>query len=200
MAGETLFWDIETDEIADFKGATIQKALITTFCGVFTPSNEEVKLVLPRHHTADEKNAFLAGIAAALDKAKRTVVFNGFAFDLIALSGSFAKDTVKRWCSKTTDPMVAVMHANDGYPKALNNIAAANGLEGKTMKGAEAPAAWRNGEHERLLEYCMKDVQILRSLFEMGEVTLPAKHKKFEKRIKFATDDTGGSLGRRRRP
>jgi hypothetical protein len=197
MTGETLFWDLETDHIADFRGATIQKSLITAFCGIFSPGGEEVRLVLRKGHTVEDAKQFRDGIAQALERADRTVVFNGFAFDFIALSGIFPKDVVKRWAAKTTDPMVAIMRQNDGYPKSLNDLARANGLQQKTMRGVEAPQAWHNGENDRLLDYCMHDVRILKALFEKRTVLLPAKLEKYEKTVDFATEEVGGVIGRR---
>jgi hypothetical protein len=197
MTGETLFWDLETDHIADFRGATIQKSLITAFCGVFSPSNEEVRVFLRKGYTAEDAQKFHERIAGSLDRAQRTVVFNGFAFDFIALSGVFPKDLVKGWAAKTTDPMLAIMRQNDGYPKSLNDLAAANGLPQKSMRGVEAPIVWHAGEYDRLLDYCMQDVRTLKELFQKGTVVLPAKSKKHEKTVPFATDEVGGTIGRR---
>src|ERR1044071_4480583 len=196
MSGETLFWDLETDHIADFRGSTRQRSLVTAFCGIFSPSNEEVRLVLRKGYTAEDAKAFHERIAGALDRAEKTVVFNGFAFDFIVLSGIFSKELVKRWAAKTTDPMLAIMRQNDGYPKSLNDLAAANGLPQKRMLGAEAPKAWHDEEYDRLLDYCMQDVRTLQELFQKGSVLLPAKLKKYEKMVTFATDEVGGTIGR----
>jgi hypothetical protein len=123
-------------------------------------------------------------------------VFNGFAFDLLALAKTYPADVIERWCAKTFDPMKAVQRQNDGYPKSLDDLAKANGFPGKTMKGGDAPDTWRKGDHDRLSDYCMGDVKILKGLFEKGRILMPAKYKKYEKMIDFASGPTGGIIGR----
>lgn len=193
---EVLFWDLETDTIKDFSEQSIRNALVTTFCGIFSPTGEEVRLVLPRNHTAEDDKAFHAGILQAMERADKTVAFNAFAFDLLCLEKTYGANVIARWCAKTSDPMVLIKAQNDGYPKGLNDLAIANGLQGKKMEGIEAPKKWRAGDHDELVEYCMHDVRILKALWELKEVTMPAKFKKYERTIRFASDAMGGRLGR----
>lgn len=56
------------------------------------------------------------------------------------------------------------------YVKGLNSLDAilsANGLPPKSGNGEEAPLWWREGKLMRVIEYCMRDVELTRDLFDL---------------------------------
>ena len=49
--------------------------------------------------------------------------------------------------------------------------------KGKISDGMEAINWWRNGEIEKLKEYCLKDVEITKDLFEYAKENKTLKYK-----------------------
>lgn len=53
-----------------------------------------------------------------------------------------------------------------GY--SLNNVAKVNDIGSKTEVGDEAPKLWQRKEVGRLINYCIRDVELTRDLFYLG--------------------------------
>ena len=57
------------------------------------------------------------------------------------------------------------------YPRSigfsLDAICAANGIQRKTGDGANAALLWQNGKHQKVVDYCMNDIQMTTFLFEL---------------------------------
>lgn len=79
----------------------------------------------------------------------------------------FPRD-VKPWGEEVFDTMVAWSGAKGKISQ--DNLCKALGLECKSdMGGSMVAEAWANGEHERIAEYCRRDVETVRAI-----------HRKFE--------------------
>jgi len=51
---------------------------------------------------------------------------------------------------------------------SLGAVAAANSIQGKSDKGANAPVYYQRGQYGRLIDYCMQDVWVTSQLLELG--------------------------------
>jgi 3'-5' exonuclease len=69
----------------------------------------------------------------------------------------------KAWDKNIHDTMT--MWAGARGTISLDNLAKAFGIEGKgDFDGSQVAAAWANGEHEKIAEYCRDDVRIVREI------------------------------------
>lgn len=70
----------------------------------------------------------------------------------------------KPWDSKLFDTMTA--WAGQRGTISMDNLARALGIEGKTdMDGSQVAQAWANGEHQRIADYCKRDVETTRAIW-----------------------------------
>lgn len=80
----------------------------------------------------------------------------------------FPRDT-KPWGDETFDTMFAWAGAKGKISQ--DNLCKALGLETKQgMDGSKVAEAWANGEHERIAEYCRRDVETVRAIYRKFEV------------------------------
>lgn len=71
----------------------------------------------------------------------------------------------KPWSDKLFDTMTAWAGARGTI--SMDNLAAALGLEGKgDFDGSMVAEAWANGEHQKIADYCLKDVMATRSIYD----------------------------------
>jgi hypothetical protein len=89
------------------------------------------------------------------------VAWNGVGFDLKWLGHAAADMRLAGEVAlETCDPMLQIFHMR-GFPVALASVAEGMGVEQKkSMHGAEAPIAWRDGEHARVIEYVHGDCHL----------------------------------------
>lgn len=115
---------------------------------------------------------------AAFAANRILVGWNNHQFDdpLLAAHGV---DVVQSW-----DIMAALMAAGAGGQRGngLGNTARVNlGDVGKFADGIMAPIWWQRGQHERVIDYCLQDVNLTRLLLERlldkGELTAAATGK-----------------------
>ena len=70
----------------------------------------------------------------------------------------------KPWDSKVFDTMTA--WAGQRGNIRMDNLARALGIEGKTdMDGSQVAQAWADGEHQRIADYCKRDVETTRAIW-----------------------------------
>lgn len=112
----------------------------------------------------------------ALREADVTCGYNTLAFDLGVLS---AYGEVEALRERHVDLCVAVREALEDlrglrFPDAdrlrqrgLDGLARSNGFSGKTGDGADAPALFREGRVEELLDYCEADVRLVADLYRI---------------------------------
>ena len=55
-----------------------------------------------------------------------------------------------------------------GFRPKLESVASATLGSGKSADGLQALQWWREGEIEKIAEYCTEDVRVTRDLFEFG--------------------------------
>ncbi len=141
---------------------------------------------------ADPEPADLDRFAAFA--ANRIVIgWNNRRFDdpLLAAHGV---DVVESW-----DIKAALMQAGCGGQRgnSLEAFAKTNiGGTGKSMSGDMAPVWWQRGQRERVIDYCLQDVNLTRRLLDRlihkGELTSPLTGKPIRPAIPAAVLDWNG--------
>ena len=110
----------------------------------------------------------------------RIVTFNGLRFDLEVLS---AYGDIHELRGKSLD-LLQDLKRRLGFRVSLESLAQATLGKGKTGTGLDAVRWWRSGDpalRERVVEYCRKDVEVLREIVTHGRregyVKVPSQGK-----------------------
>ncbi|MCI0659978.1 MAG: ribonuclease H-like domain-containing protein [Acidobacteria bacterium] len=121
-------------------------------------------------------------------KADLVCSFNGRRFDFLLLQDSWYIEIPQE---KSFDLMLRVLNADgrNGYDWravkgfSLQNLSMANFNIGKSSTGSSAPIAWQNGEADRVISYCLRDVQLLTMLFLKILKGEPLKHPVYDGQV-----------------
>lgn len=110
-----------------------------------------------------KKNAY--NLLEYLDEKQRdgdmVCAWNGLGFDLRWI-GFQAEDIpfAAQIALKSYDPMFQFFNLT-GFPVSLANTAKGMGIrQTKSMNGADAPKEWCNGNHQKVMDYCLGDCQM----------------------------------------
>lgn len=114
--------------------------------------------------TASELLAFL------MEKQRqgwRLFAWNGLSFDLRWIGYNAGDvEAAARLALELYDPMFQFF-CQRGFPVSLAAVAEAMGIsQKKLMHAAEAPRQWRQGNHQRVIEYVLGDCQITNQIVE----------------------------------
>lgn len=155
---ETLVFDLETKYLSDDVGGwdhipSMGMSVAVTYCverGEFTPYTERE----------------VQDLIAALNAARLVIGYNIVRFDYEVLRGySFVPVREGR---PTLDLMIP-LHKTLGFRPKLEDLAAATLGIGKLGNGLDAVRWFREGNLEKLIEYCKQDVQVTYDLYKFGK-------------------------------
>lgn len=110
-----------------------------------------------------EKDA--PALVAELKAADRVVGFNIIGFDYEVLHPYARNENFRAF--RTTD-MLADIYRTLNFRLSLDSIARATLGATKTADGVQSVAWFRNGELDKVAEYCKSDVDITRRVYEFG--------------------------------
>jgi len=96
--------------------------------------------------------------------ADRVVGFNIDRFDLAVLSGYTDRDLGR---IRTFD-LLAEIHKSVGFRVSLNHLSEVNLGESKAGDGLQSLKWWKEGRIDLIEQYCRKDVEVTRKLWELG--------------------------------
>ena len=96
--------------------------------------------------------------------ADRVVGFNIDRFDLRVLSAYTDWDLAR---IRTLD-LLSVIHAQLGFRLSLAHLSEVNLGESKAGDGLQSLAWWKEGRIDLIEQYCRKDVDLTRRLYELG--------------------------------
>ena len=96
--------------------------------------------------------------------AGRVVGFNIDRFDLAVLSGYTDRDLGR---IRTLD-LLAAIHGRVGFRVSLNHLAEVNLGESKAGDGLQSLRWWKEGRIDLIEQYCRKDVDVTRRLWQLG--------------------------------
>lgn len=112
-----------------------------------------------------------------LERTDILVGYNSDHFDIPLLNKYYPGDLTR---IKSLDIMKEV-HASLGRRVKLDNIAEATLDEKKSASGAQSLQWWRAGEIEKVRAYCLKDVEITKSIFDYALKNNSIKYKELGK-------------------
>ncbi len=151
-----LYFDLETQKTAQDVGGWRNTHLMRISVAVLFDSLEKRFLNFEEDRIDDLVNH--------LKKGDLIVGFNVIGFDYKVL-GAYTQQDLK---ALPTFDILADIHQRLGFRLGLDHLATETLGRGKTAHGLQAVEWFRQGEMEKLTEYCRHDVAATRDLFEYG--------------------------------
>jgi len=151
-----LFFDLETQRSADEVGGWGNSHLMRLALGVVYDLMENRFLVF--------KEEEVEALSAYLKRADLVVGFNIEKFDYGVLRGYSSFDFSKL----PTFDILSDIHKRLGFRLALGHLAKVTLGQEKLADGLQSIQWFKEGRWDEIMEYCKKDVQITREIFEFG--------------------------------
>jgi len=151
-----LYFDLETQKTAQDVGGWRNTHLMRISVAVLFDSLENRFLNFEEDRIDDLVNH--------LKKGDLIVGFNNIGFDYKVL-GAYTEQDLK---ALPTFDILADIHGRLGFRLGLDHLATETLGRGKTAHGLQAVEWFRQGEMEKLTEYCRQDVAATRDLFQYG--------------------------------
>lgn len=151
--------DIETSNTFQEVGAYDHSKLKISVIGVYFYETDEY-ICYEEHE--------LPLLWPRLERSGRIIGYNTKGFDYPVMNNYYAGDFMKF-------PSLDILEEIDralGFRLKLDDVAAASVGHGKTGHGLQAVEWWRNGEKEKVKQYCLDDVRVTKEVYEYG-----LKHK-----------------------
>lgn len=152
-----VFFDLESQNLFDDVGGRGNIDKLKVACGV-TYSTEKNDFTVYW-----EKD--VPALVAELKSATKVIGFNLLGFDYLVLK-PYSPET--RFASIPTLDMLFDLQKILGFRIGLDAIASATLGATKTADGIKSVEWFRNGELDKVAEYCKADVDITRRVFEFG--------------------------------
>lgn len=143
-----------------------------------------------RRHFLGEEPGGIKKMLELFDYYDLVVGFNSVRFDMRLVDGSMGwmPDAVNAKLHGKHVDILLNIEKYLGHRVKLAQVGEALGAP-KTEDGAMAPVMWRNGERERVINYCYQDVEITRRAFALGtlEHRLPFMDKGVVRWVRIPT-------------
>jgi len=153
---DVLVYDIETkNSAADVGGWNNSHKMGISAAVIYSFEKDEYEV-----YTEDKAEAFIN----RLEGAKCIIGFNNVGFDNKVITGYRIPDFGKTMVFD----MLADVFATTGRRFSLDNLAGATIGAAKTADGLQALEWYKNGEMEKIIEYCKMDVEVTKNLFLSG--------------------------------
>jgi len=154
-----VYFDLETQKTFDEVGGRNNIAALKFACGVTWSTS--------RNDFAVYWESDVPALMAELKAADRIVGFNVINFDYEVLRAYMPTDAYAFRAIRTTDMLADIFRAL-GFRLSLDSLAKATLGETKTADGLQSVEWFRNGELDKVVEYCKADVDITRRVYEFG--------------------------------
>ena len=152
-----VYFDLETQKTFDEVGGRNNIAQLKLACGVtWSTARNDFTVYW-------EKDA--AALVAELKAAERVVGFNIVSFDYEVLKPYVPGENFR--ALRTTDMLNDIFRALN-FRLSLDSLAKACLGAAKTADGLQSVEWFRNGELDKVAEYCKSDVDITRRVYEFG--------------------------------
>ena len=173
-----IYLDLETQKTAEDVGGWQNTHLMRVSVAVLFDSIEE------QFRVFSEDN--IEALFALLQKADLIVGFNIKRFDYRVL-GAYTNGDLNEL---PTFDILEDIHKRLGFRMGLDHLAAETLARGKMADGLQAVEWFRNGEIEKLTEYCRQDVEATRDLFQFGLSNgyLVYREKRSDRRLRLLVD------------
>jgi len=153
-----VYFDLETQKLAQEVGGWSNVHKLKLAVGV-TYSTEREDYAVYLEEDAD-------ALIEELTSADVVVGFNIKAFDYVALSPYVRKGT-SLWKIRSVDMMEHIYKALR-FRVALDSLAEATLGETKSADGLQSVQWFREGKIDQVIDYCKKDVEVTKKLYEYG--------------------------------
>jgi len=155
-AGNTVFFDVETQYLADEVGGWnfIHRMKLAVAVSYSTADGAF------HWYTEETVNDLIAELLAA----DLVVGYNVLRFDYTVLSAY----TDQPLHQLPTVDLLAHLHRTLGFRLKLDNVAQATLGIGKTADGIQAVHWYRQGALDKVVAYCQQDVEVTRQIYEFG--------------------------------
>lgn len=134
--------------------------------GAYNPSLLKVSFVGCYFYETDTYEGFfeqdLPKLWPRLERAERIIGYNLIGFDYPCLQSYYTGDIMKL----PTVDLLAEIERRLGFRIKLDDVAQATLGVGKSGHGLMAVEYWRNGELDKLRDYCLQDVKVTRDVYE----------------------------------
>jgi DEAD/DEAH box helicase domain-containing protein len=134
--------------------------------GAYNPTLLKVSYVGCYFYETDTFEGFfeqdLPKLWPRLERADRVIGYNLIGFDYPCLQTYYTGDIMRL----PTVDLLAEIDKRLGFRIKLDDVAQATLGVGKSGHGLMAVEYWRNGELDKLAEYCLQDVRITRDVYE----------------------------------
>ena len=152
-----VFFDLETQNLFDDVGGRQNIAKLKVACAVtWSTALNDFAVYWEQDVPA---------LIDELKSATRVIGFNLHGFDYQVLQ-PYAPDI--RFASIPTLDLMLDLQKILGFRLSLDTIASASLGQGKTADGIQSVEWFRNGELEKVAEYCKSDVDVTRRVYEFG--------------------------------
>jgi uncharacterized protein YprB with RNaseH-like and TPR domain len=148
-----IVFDIETSNTFQEAGSNNPADLNISVVGIYEYENDKYS-----SFTQEE----FGKLWKIIESADMFVTFNGDHFDIPLLNKYYAGDLMK---IKSVD-LLKEMHQSAGRRMKLDQIAEGTLGINKSGHGLDAIKWWRDGEFEKVKNYCLDDVRITKNLYE----------------------------------
>lgn len=152
-----VYFDLETQKLFDEVGGRTGMSQLGLACGVtWSTARNDFAVYW-------EKDA--AALVAELKAADRVVGFNILNFDYEVLRPYAPQENFRAF--RSTD-ILADIFKTLGFRLSLDSVAKATLGTLKSADGVQSVEWFRNGELDKVAEYCKSDVDITRRVYEFG--------------------------------
>lgn len=174
-----------TGERKAFEFARLEHSRRAIEQGPGDPDEKEMELLV----LDEQREIILQDLVKTLDDAPSICAFNGVRFDVPFLMQAFdiPESTGTAWVLKMTDILEACRLVHKHTFK-LDLLCQVNGLPMKSGTGLAAIDMARNGEFDKLRDYCADDVHILCNLYRKQHLLNPRSSEKINL-AKWCHDD-----------
>lgn len=162
MHNEVIF-DIETQNTYQEIGSRDNRQLKVSLVGVYQSATGEYNSFLENE---------LPKLWPIFERADRIIGYNIKGFDIPVLMNYYPGDLGKL----PALDLLEIIEQHLGFRIKLDDVAHATIGMGKNGHGLQAVEFWRNGEIEKLRDYCLQDVKVTKEVYEFG---LRVGHVKF---------------------
>ena len=153
-----VYFDLETQKLfQDVGGRDNIHKLLLAVAVTYSSEREDYAVYLE-----DDVDA----LVDELTSADVVIGFNTKAFDYVVLS-PYIKEGVSLWKIRSVDMMEHILKAV-GFRVSLDSLAGATLGETKSADGLQSVRWYREGKIDKVIEYCKKDVEVTKKLYEYG--------------------------------
>ena len=153
----TVAFDLETQYLADEVGGWSNIRDMRLSVGVIYDAAEDVY----RHYTEDQAEDLITD----LRRADLVVGYNVLRFDYEVLR-AYTDDPLS---DLPTVDMLQDLYRTLGWRLKLDNVASATLGESKSADGVQAVHWFRDGQLEKVIEYCRRDVEVTWRVYQFGQ-------------------------------